>query len=306
MNWDDIRFFLAVSRGGSLAAAAEELDVSPTTAGRRLVALEKALAVQLLHKTPEGYVLTRAGRHVHEQAERAEGAVLGVSRVAASHEDKLGGLVRLTCAEMVASHMLAPCLVGLQQEHPDLSIQLIPSARELSLSMREADIAIRLSRPQQNELFVRRIGLIEFGLYASRSYLDEHGMPDFDQGCEGHRTMILIDDVQDADHVSWVQTLAPRARPGLQTNSHGTLFEATLAGGGLACLSLFRAEQEPELVRIPAPYHPPPTEIFLVVHKDSRSTPRIRLVLDAVTQNVRSIMSQFANPADREKKEQKS
>lgn len=104
MNRDDIRFCLAVSRRGSLAGAPEDLAVSPITAGRRLGAPEEALGVQLLpgSKSPEGYVLTRAGPHVHDQVERAERAVLGVPRAAPAHDDKLSGLVRPTCAEIVA------------------------------------------------------------------------------------------------------------------------------------------------------------------------------------------------------------
>ena len=109
LDWDDLRFFLAVARHGSLSAAAKELRVAQSTAGRRLASLEASLGVRLLNRTPDGYVATLAGQEVRVQAERLEEQALALERNVGGRDTRLSGLVRVTCAEIVASHILAPC-----------------------------------------------------------------------------------------------------------------------------------------------------------------------------------------------------
>ena len=168
LDWDDLRFFLAIARLGSLSAAAKDLHVAQSTVGRRLASLELSLGVRLLNRTPEGYVPTLAGQDVRAQAERVEAEAQTLERSVAGRDTRLAGLVRVTCAETIASTLVAPCLGSLHVEHPDLMIELIPNPRQLSLSMREADISVRLTQPDQHDLVVRRIGTVAFGLYAAR------------------------------------------------------------------------------------------------------------------------------------------
>ena len=131
---------------------------------------------------------TLAGQDVHEQAEHLEAEVLSLERNVGGRDTRLAGLVRVTCAGSVASHILAPGFAILHMQHPDIMIELIPDPRELSLSMREADISVRLAHSDQHDLVVRRIGTIAFGLYASPIYLEQHSEPDFEGGCPGqHR-----------------------------------------------------------------------------------------------------------------------
>ena len=182
LDWDDLRFFLAVARHGSLSAAAKDLRVAQSTVGRRLASLEASLGVRLLYRTPQGYVPTLAGHDVRDQAERLEAEALSVERNVGGRDTRLAGLVRVTCAETVASHILAPCFAALHAQHPDIMIELIPDPRELSLSMREAEISVRLRRPAQHDLVVRRAGTMAFGLYASPQYLERYGEPDFEGG----------------------------------------------------------------------------------------------------------------------------
>lgn len=182
LDWDDLRFFLAVARLGSLSAAAKELHVAQSTVGRRLASLEAGLGVRLLNRTPDGYVVTLAGLEVREKAERLEKEAHSLERDVGGRDTRLTGLVRVTCAESVASHILAPCFAALHRQHPEIMIELIPDPRQLSLSMREAEISVRLSRPDQHDLTIRRLGSLAFGLYASRSYLGQHGELDFEGG----------------------------------------------------------------------------------------------------------------------------
>ncbi|HWN52718.1 MAG TPA: LysR family transcriptional regulator [Xanthobacteraceae bacterium] len=296
LDWDDLRFFLSIVRNGSLTAAASELRVAQSTVGRRLASLEAGLGVRLLHRTPDGYVLTLAGESVRAQAERAEAEIVGVLRSVGGHDARLEGLVRVTCTETFAVYVLAPCFAALQAQHPGILLELVPSVRSLSLSMREADVAVRLVPSNQHDLVVRRLGRIAFGLYASPSYLERYGEPDFEAGCAGHRLMTLLGTDQDAQ-TTWVTELASRASLGLQTSSHEALLSTVRCGGGLACLARFRADVETGLRRIATPFIPPTMDIWLVVHKDSRHTPRVRATLTAITKCVRAL-SRVLDPTD--------
>jgi DNA-binding transcriptional LysR family regulator len=297
LDWDDLRFFLSIARHGSLTAAASELRVAQSTVGRRLASLEAGLGVRLLHRTPDGYVLTLAGESVRAQAERAEAEIVGVLRSVGGHDTRLEGLVRVTCTETFAVYVLAPCFAALQAQHHGILLELVPSSRSLSLSMREADVAVRLRPPNQHDLVVRRLGRIAYGLYASPAYLERYGEPDFQAGCPGHRLMTLLGDGEQDAQTAWVTELAPHARLGLQTSSHEALLSTTRSGGGLACLARFRADVETGLRCLETPSIAPTTDIWLVVHKDSRHTPRIRATLTAITKCVRAL-SRVLDPTD--------
>lgn len=276
LDWDDLRFFLAVARHRNLTAAAKELRVSQSTMGRRLASLEGALAVRLLHRTPEGYRLTLAGEGVLEQAERVEAEALAVVRRVGGQDDRLEGTVRIACTETLAAHVLAPCIVDLQQSHPGIRIAVVPHPSQVSLAMREADIAVRLTLTDRNDLIVRRVGHMAFGLYASSSYVQRQGVPDFPSGCPDHHLMTLRDDVESEDQARWAESMAPHALPGLTTSSHEVLIAAARNGGGLACLARFRADADPALTPIATPCQAPASDVYLLFHKDNRDTPRIR------------------------------
>jgi DNA-binding transcriptional LysR family regulator len=297
LDWDDLRFFLALARHGSLSAAAKELHVAQSTVGRRLASLEASLGVRLLNRTPDGYAPTLAGDGVRLHAERLELEAMSLERDVGGRDVRMAGLVRVACAETVATHILAPGLASLHIQQPDIMIELIPSLRELSLSMREADISIRLRQPDQHDLVVRRLGAIAFGLYASPDYLNRHGELDFAGGCPGHHLITQLQDIQDVTQTGWLADLAPRARVALQTGSHEAAVAAAVHGGGLACLARFRADREEGLQRLPAPLPIPAAGLWLVVHRDNRQTPRIRVALTHITACVRQL-APILCPAD--------
>src|ERR1700712_212446 len=284
LDWDDLRFFLAVARHSSLSAAAKALHVAQSTVGRRLASREAGLGVRLLNRTPEGYVPTLAGEQVLKQAERVEAEALGLERQVGGRDMRLAGLVRVTCPETIASNLVAPCFGTLNVEHPDIMIELIPNPRELSLSMREADISVRLTLPDQHDLIVRRIGHIAFGLYASPGYLAVHGDLHADDGCAGHDIITQLDDNQEMTQTQWLTELASCARVAMQTSSHEAAVAAAAHGGGLACLACFRADCEAQLVRLDVPSQAPNADIWLLVHKDNRDNPRIRIALTHITE----------------------
>ena len=297
LDWDDLRFFLALARHGSLSAAAKDLHVAQSTVGRRLASLEASLGVRLLNRTPDGYAPTLAGEGVRAHAERLEAEAVSLEHDVGGRDVRMAGLVRITCAESVATHILAPCLASMHNNQPDIMLELIPNPRELSLSMREADIAVRLKRPDQHDLVVRRVGTIAFGLYASPDYLQGRGAVDFTDGCPGHHLITQSEDIEDATQTGWLTDRAPRGRVAMQTSSHEAAVVAAVHGGGLACLARFRADRETGLCRLAIPPPVPTASVWLVVHRDNRQTPRIRAVLTHITENVRQ-MAPKLYPAD--------
>ena len=286
LDWDDIRFFLAVARHGNLSAAAKHLRVSQPTVGRRLASLEASVGVRLLDRKPNGYVLTPAGREVMAKAERLDADVHALASSVSGRDIRLSGQVRVTCAETMATHVLAPSFAALHERRPGIVVELIPDARELSLARREAELSVRLLQPAQHDLVVRRVGSLAFGLYASPLYLETHPPLDFDDGCVGHRLIGQSDDLEQFPQFDWFSEVTSQARVAFRTNSHESAVSAALNGAGLACLARVRADRQEGLVRVIAPTAPPSTGIWLAVHRDNRDVARIRAVMDHIVETM--------------------
>lgn len=297
LDWDDLRFFLSIARHKNLVEASRELRVAQSTVGRRLASLESSLGVRLLNRTPDGYAATLAGERVLHEAERFEAISLALEREIGGRDTQLSGLVRVACAEGIASHILAPCLAQSRARHPDIMVELISHSGELSLSMREAEIAVRLKSSTQHDLVVRKIGVLGFGLYASPVYLEQHGELNYEAGCPDHHIILQLDDFQDAEQTGWLASITPRSRISLQTGSHEAALVAAVHGGGLACLARFRGDREEGLTRLVTPSPIPDTDISLVVHKDNRRNARIRAILTQITEGIRALAPRL-NPAD--------
>lgn len=286
MDWDDIRTFLAITRARTLSGAARALGVRQSTMSRRLEALEKRVGARLLHRTPGGYELTALGEAVLGNAERMEAEVIAVERTVQGRDIALSGIVRVTTVDTVATRLMPWAIAMLQETHPGICVELLPQTRSLSLSKREADIALRMARFEGNELITRRVGSFGHGLYASRSYLAAHG-PVEGEGA-GHAIITVLDDQAHLPEVRWLRSALPHARVALGTNSREAQFHAVKAGIGIACMSHFLAEGEADLVRIEAAGEGPEREMWLGVHRDLRHMPRIRAVIDAIGETLKT------------------
>lgn len=283
LDWDDLRSFLAITRHGSLSAAARALRVTQTTMGRRLEALHLRAGARLLLKTPRGYVLTPAGERVLANVERMEAEALAVERSIGGDDARIAGEVRITTVETFAAKVLVPQLKPLMDRHPGLAIEMITDTRALSLSRREADLALRLARFEQHETVVRQLGDIAFGLYASRAYLEERGRPDLEAGSPGHRLVALQADLALLPEALRLADLGRAASVALRANSRDVHLEAVSAGWGLGVLPCYLAADTPDLVEVAMPSGRLLRGVWLGVHRDSRHTPRIRLLMDHLT-----------------------
>jgi DNA-binding transcriptional LysR family regulator len=296
LDWDDLRFFLAVARHGTLAAAAKQLHVTQSTVSRRLASLQDGMGVRLLFRTSEGYIPTLAGERIRAHVERVEAETLSVERTVSGHDIRLKGLVRVASSQLLASHLLAPSFAALHGRHSDILVEAVPEA-ENDLFESGVDIVLRLRRFESQELIVRKIGEIAFGLYACVSYLVRHGHPDPLEGCRGHQLITRLSDHEGSAQSAWLAEHAARANVTLRADSYETQYWAASFGGGLALLPRFRADAEPALRRLPTVAEVPSSEIWLGVHHQNRQVPRVRTVLDLIAEIVRG-RAEILNPSD--------
>ncbi len=286
LDWDNLRFFLAVARSGTLAAAAKTLHVTQSTVSRRLKGMQDDMGVRLLQRVGERYMVTLAGERIREHVEQVEEHALAVERVVAGQDTRLEGLVRVASAQLIASQLLAPTFAALHARHRGILIQAMPERPGELLTTNAADIVVRMRRFEHQDLVIRNVGTIAFGLYASLAYLADHGEPDVTGGCAGHNLITMLD--EETGRASWLADVTGHATVVLMADSYETQRWSASCGGGLAVLPRFRADRDPALRRIETPTPPPKGDIWLGVHQHNRAVPRVRAVLDLIAETVRS------------------
>jgi DNA-binding transcriptional LysR family regulator len=292
LDWDDLKTFLAISRHGTLSAAARALKVSQTTMGRRLDHLHGRAGSTLLERTPSGFRLTPTGAAILGEVERMEDAALALERTITGDDRRLEGLVRVTTVDALAAHVLTPGLAALQVQHPAIVVELITDNRSLSLARREADIAVRLGRFDAHETIVRKIGEMAFAVYAAPAYLKRLGEPEWGGGAVGHRIVRVQDDLLDTPDGRWFAERTARAEPALLANSREVQLRGVAAGLGLGHLPCYLAEAQSDLVRLDT--GPALTrEIWMGIHRDTRHAPRIMAVQNAVVSAIAHAKTQL-------------
>lgn len=298
LEWDHLRSFLAIARARSLTGAAKALAVRQSTMGRRLEALETAAGARLFTKTPAGYVLTPAGEAIQAHVERMEQEALAAERLITGQDIRLEGRIRVTSIETMAVEILLPICIDFQARYPGIELEFATETRALSLTRHEADIAIRLARPTQHDIAVRKVGDMAFGLYASAAYIADRGLPDYARGGQGHRIVTTEDDLLTLPDTRWFTALLPKATVALRGNARYLHRAAVLAGSGIGCLARYIGDTTPGLVRLPPPEDSacPSREIWLAMHNDIRNTPRIRALADHLTAGLRQAAAVLSPP----------
>jgi len=285
MDWDDLRFMLALRRAGSLGAAARLLKVEQSTASRRLTALETALGAQLVTRTPEGLALTEAGQLVADLAQSIDGGVEELQRRIGGEDERPEGLVRLSTSESFCPFLMGG-LVPLRQEYPKIQVQLVVSSAALDLIRRDADVALRLFRESNPALVTRKIGVVGWSVYAAQAYLDRTGfvMNDVHQDAPlaGQAVVGYAGAPLRSTGAIWLNDHCRANDIVLTGESVPSVMDAVRAGLGVSVLPCFAAHGNAALVRI-TPAVVAQTEAFLVIPPDHRNVVRVRLVMDAVT-----------------------
>jgi DNA-binding transcriptional LysR family regulator len=287
MEWDDLRFFLAIARHGSLSAAGRALRVRQSTVGRRLAALESEVGARLFQRTPSGFVPTAAGEAVLGNVERIETEALAVERIVTGRDVGLEGSVRLTSVETLAVEMLTPSFAAFRRRYSRITLELVADTRSLSLTKREADVALRMAPLAQNDLAVRKLGEMAVAIYASSAYLERRGIPDFAAGAPGHDVLLVHEELMSVPDMAWFHGLTREAGIAFRSNSRFALRAAALAEMGLVCLARYLGDDS-GLQRLAVP-GAPRRDIWLAVHNDARRVPRIRALTEFLAEEMRRL-----------------
>lgn len=276
MDWDDLRFFAELARTGSLSAAARALSVDHSTVARRITSLESSLGVRLFDRLPRGYVLTPEGHDVCQQVERLEEDVFALQRSVQDRGKGLSGTVRVSAPPAFASLFLTPRLGLLRERHPDIVLELSGNSASVSLTRREADIAIRMVQPEGSSLVARKVARCAYGLFASRDYARSRDPNE----------MALIGYEENLEHVPqqrWLRAFAKGRPLVFRTNDLVGLLSSVRAGLGAAILPFFLTGDDDNLVCLERE-GVPVREMWMLVHEDVRRSPRVRAVMDILVE----------------------
>lgn len=265
-DWDDLRFFLAVSREGSASRAGAKLGVNHTTVARRISALEDRLGTRLFDRSVEGYEMTQSAEDMYAHALAIEERVLAIDREIAGQDGELKGPLKLTASHDVASRLLAPYLGAFREAYPGIDLELLTTTGLVDLAAREADIALRLTAKPPDFLVGRRVMPLRHGVYASPNYLREP--------CETERVVLFRGDTGTPE---WVRNHFPDAEVTLRVDDVTTMLAAVREGAGLARMPCYIGGSEPAVERLPLELTPSDWGVWVLSHVDLRSTARVRV-----------------------------
>lgn len=279
-NWQLVPSFLAAHDQGSLLGAARVLGISQPTVGRHVALLEAQLGTPLFERTGRGLIPTTAAQRLADAARAMEAGAQSLLRGAQQSHSTLSGSVRISASQPVACHLLPPLIAQMRSELPGIQVELVSSNAVSDLLRGEADIAIRMVRPTQASLVARRIGQVEVAACAHKAYLARRGTPDEAED-------LLQHDLVGNDRVGDIrQGFAAMGHPvppqqfGFRTDDLVAYWQAVRAGLGIGFVAAYLLKQDPDIVQVLPGLPVRPLPVWLVVHREIRSSRRIRAVYD--------------------------
>ncbi|MEM9603040.1 MAG: LysR family transcriptional regulator [Pseudomonadota bacterium] len=275
-----VQSFCAVAHAGTLAVAATATGRSPATLSRHVSALESELAVSLFERRGDGMALTETGVRLLEYADAIAAAGHRFAAAASGQQDSLSGTVRLTASRGVAAGLLPPVLAALRTAQPDIEIELVVTDATANLLQREADIAVRMFRPEQANLITRHLGVLEFGAFASHAYLSERGEPGSLAALADHD---LIGDDRDDQIRTSLEALGVPVRREMfrvRCDDSATSWALVLAGCGIGLTHVRRGRDEPRVRQVLSAVPPLTMPVWLTSHSELRTSARVRVVFD--------------------------
>lgn len=291
MDWDDVKFFLAVYRARTSAGAARALGVQHSTVGRRLAALEQVLGARLFLRDHSGFIPTDAAEAIVEIAEDMERGAAGIVRALDGRDTKIEGKVRLTCSDAFAGYLFSH-LHRLRDVHPLLHVEILAGNTIFDIQKGQADIAVRMVPTKQPDLICRKLVKASWSLYASDSYLSQHGEPMSPKNLFGHQVIGFDESLAGSPGARWLAEHSEDAYVPLRANSIGAVVEAADAGAGLAMMPCFLADGKPHLRRLFADLAER-RAIWLAFREDVAKIARVRTVIDFVVATIVSDRALF-------------
>ncbi len=294
-DWNDLRALLAIARAGSLSAAARTSGMSQPTLSRRISALEARLGVTLFIRGAGGAAPTETASRLIAHAEAMEQAAARLTLAAAGGTQAVEGTVRVSASQIVALHLLPPILAELMESEPRLEIELVSSNDDDDLLRREADIAVRMHRPEQDDVVARKLGDLRLGLYAANEYIARYGAPETAEALHDHRFVGY--DRSDLILRGFAAAGVPVARSffRLRSDDQAACWELVRAGAGIGAMQRVIGDRDSAVVRVLPDAPLPAMPCWLAAHEELRGARRVRAVFDLLADRLRALIA--AQPA---------
>jgi DNA-binding transcriptional LysR family regulator len=286
-DWNDLRYFLELSRQGKLVKAALRLQVDHTTVSRRIASLEKQLQARLFDKSPTGYQLTDAGMRLLPMAEKIESQSNDLYQKLSGKDARLSGTVRISTSEGIGAQVIARHIGEFRAEHPDIEIELMADTRRTSLSKREADIAITFSRPESGRLKGWKLCDYRLKLYGSSDYLANHSKIMSIDNLAQHEFVSYIDDLIEMPELRYFESTFKNAHVVFRSTNLNAQYNAIRSGVGLGLVHCFMAANDPQMVAVLPDQILVQRSFWLMVHEDLRDVARVDAVCQFITRLLR-------------------
>jgi len=291
MDWDKFRGFHAVAEAGAFTLAAESLNLSQSAVSRQISALEESLSVPLFHRHARGLILTEQGELLFRTAREVFAKLAMAEGLISESKDRPKGPLKITTTVAFGSIWLTPRIREFLDLYPEIQVSLVVDDSELDLSMREADVAIRMTPPRQPDLIQRHLVSVQVHIYASPEYIQKHGQPKRPEDLEEHRIIVYGEDTRPpVPGVNWLLEVGNRPghdrRPILTVNNTYGMLRAIMSGLGVAALPDFVAGEQTGLVRILPEISGPPNEAYFVYPEELRTSKRISVFRDFLLRKV--------------------
>ncbi|MFC4348467.1 LysR family transcriptional regulator [Kordiimonas lipolytica] len=280
LDWDDLKYFLAMAEQGSLSAAARKLNVSQPTLSRRLTALEENVGAEIFSRTRTGLEMTALGEQMMNHARHMQDDVHAIERLITGHDSSLQGSVIISCTEAIGSLWLVEKLLGFRKQYPGITVDVKVDNAVSDLLRREADIALRMFRPVQNDLICKRTVSMAYGYYAHKDYLAEHGTPKSMADMKKFDFILPHDEILAYTSTEHRKSIGAPKGAAFRSNNLIALAAAVKAGYGIGAYSCLAAANDPDLVRLFDDYVVFSSDIWLVSHTELRRSARIRAMYD--------------------------
>ena len=292
MDWDKLRIFHAVAEAGSFTHAGESLNLSQSAVSRQISHLEESLRVPLFHRHARGLILTEQGEMLFHTAREVLAKLATTEAMLSEGRVSPKGPLKITTSVAFGSTWLAARIDRFLEHYPEITVTLIINDSELDLSMRQADVAIRLTAPKQPDLIQRHLKTIKFHLYAAPEYLKRHGVPQSVDELVDHRIVIYGDSPHlPFPNANWLRDLATRSQRGpavpiFRVNNYYAIFKAVQGGVGIAALPDYLAREDGNLIRVIPDLEGPQVPTYFVYPEELRHSKRITVLRDFLIQEV--------------------
>ncbi|MET0288356.1 MAG: LysR family transcriptional regulator [Pseudoxanthomonas sp.] len=298
VGWELYRSFLAVLREGTLSGAARALGITQPTVGRHVAALERALGIVLFTRSQTGLLPTDLALSLRPYAETMDSTAASLLRAASSQDQAVRGVVRISASDVICVEVLPPILARLRTQHPALRIELVLTDKVQDLLQREADVAVRMVRPDQQQLIARKAGRIEIGLFAHRTYLERYGMP---RDMEALAKHAVIGYDQSSPFIRKVGKSIhgfDRALFSLRTDSNVAQLALIRSGAGIGACQALIAARDPQLVAVLPQAFALQLDAWVAMHEDLRSDAACLATFQALADGLQAYAGHRDPPAD--------